>query len=78
MKDLFIWGEVHYNTHGSRVLADDLIEKYREAERAFRSHRRARATAFLSEGDAAFAVPLAVFRAPYPPIADFPRCASGG
>ncbi|MGH6850896.1 MAG: SGNH/GDSL hydrolase family protein [Methylocella sp.] len=30
VKDLFIWGDAHFNVRGNQVLADDLIEKYRQ------------------------------------------------
>jgi|HigsolmetaAR202D_1030399.scaffolds.fasta_scaffold03177_7 hypothetical protein len=29
LKDLFIWGDIHYNARGNLVLADSLIEQYR-------------------------------------------------
>jgi hypothetical protein len=29
VRDLFIWGDTHYNSHGHQVLANDLIEKCR-------------------------------------------------
>ncbi len=30
VKNLFIWGDVHLNVRGNQILADDLIEKYRQ------------------------------------------------
>ena len=30
VKNLFIWGDVHYTVRGNQILADDLIEKYRQ------------------------------------------------
>jgi hypothetical protein len=29
VKNLFVWGDSHYNNRGNQILADDLIEKYR-------------------------------------------------
>lgn len=29
VRNLFIWGDIHYNDRGNKILADDLIEKYR-------------------------------------------------
>lgn len=32
LKELFIWGDVHYTALGNRLLADDLIARYRNRE----------------------------------------------
>jgi hypothetical protein len=29
VRNLFIWGDIHYNARGNQILAEDLIEKYR-------------------------------------------------
>jgi hypothetical protein len=29
IRNLFIWGDIHYNAQGNRILADELIRKYR-------------------------------------------------
>jgi hypothetical protein len=30
VRNLFVWGDMHYNPHGHQILADDLIEQYRQ------------------------------------------------
>ena len=30
VRNLFIWGDMHYNPRGHQILANDLIEKYRQ------------------------------------------------
>jgi hypothetical protein len=30
VRNLFVWGDIHYNPHGHQILANDLIEQYRQ------------------------------------------------